>query len=119
MGNFSQASAEWPLAADFTSKTLNITNKRYGGMFQVNWVNSDSAAGILKFQLSNDEVKWQDWTGLRTTDSSAVNEAPISIGDDSQNWEVKNWTGRYIRLVYVANGTTTGTASLFIHNSRA
>lgn len=105
----------WPLSSDYVGNLRKVTRPRYGGMLSVTWESSDSAAGTVGFEISPDGTNWQPWTGLRSTDDAAVNEVQISVGNDSQNWEVKRWTSPYFRVTYVANGTSTGTAKLFIH----
>lgn len=105
----------WSLSADYVGSLRKVERARYGGMLSVVWSDSDSAAGTVGFEISPDGVNWQPWTGLKSLDGTPVDIVNLSSGSDSQNWEVKVWTSPYFRVTYVANGTTAGTAKLYVH----
>lgn len=109
----------WDLSSSFTGKQFEVSNKRHGGALQVTWEGNDGTSSTVGFEISNDCVNWQPWTGLRTSDNEAVNIKTIDSASDSQIWEVKRWTARYIRLTYVNVDATAGTAKLFVHVNQA
>lgn len=99
----SQFSASFTLTSDGQSEAIDVTGFSKGS-FQLIWTGLDAFNATAIMQGSNDNSNWNDLGGA---DGGVI----LLNSPDSQVWEFKEFTTKYIRLDYTANNVTAGTGS--------
>lgn len=99
------------------SETLTLSSNtqstalesRYGErlVYQLTWSGLTGLSSTVIPQVSNDGTNWTD---LESVYNDVIYTLDAASG--TQNWWFREIPARYVRMSYVANGNTTGTATL-------
>lgn len=101
MANVKFLNTSISLAANFNSDTWDVTDLKDGSM-QVSWTGANATDGVLKPQISNDGLVWDE----------ADDPSPAILIDAATGSHIFNFRAfpfRYVRLNFVANTNTAGT----------
>lgn len=91
---------------------------RHSGSFQFVWSGTGLVGASWKWQISNDGVNWDDWTGSLCVDNSIIVTYEPTLDDGVLSYEVIHWPYKYYRINYTKGPATTGTLSITIHRNK-
>jgi len=92
-------------SANGNSDEIDVRGLLSGSM-QFVWEDIDAFDARVILQGSNDGTNWNDFGG----DGGGI---IMLLEDDSQVWEFKEFTTKFVRLDYTANDVTTGTLNWY------
>ena len=100
------------LGVDDVSAPIEVVSFSQGSL-QATWSGVDVFDGVLNIQISIDKIGWNDSRG------GALVERIVNIAAGTQIWEIKRFTGKYVRLNWINNSNTAGSLSwMFLGSDR-